>query len=280
MCILVTITSSISGGVNFNKLDRPKIPIHTKKKVNPSTLSGNKSQTELPNLVEIEELDELEDETKSAPCEENKVEIVCESESKKGADDDEDDEDDAIWNLSRIYNANEIRSVCPALCDINGCQIRSCSLWNSDKGEVTNVCLDCQQEEFGGWPNGLKPADEKHYSCITSFCSKSSTPMPQDALCIEKSDDALIVLDSSYHETITSNSISDSKVIDLCASQEISSHPSKAWRCSQCTFENEDTEKKCQMYDQYRPAKKPRICFVSHKVHHQCSPVAFFLLLF
>ena len=69
-------------------------------------------------MLEIEQIDELKDETKSTPCEENKVETVCESDCKKGADDDEDDEDDAIWNLSRIYNANEIRSVCPALCDI------------------------------------------------------------------------------------------------------------------------------------------------------------------
>ena len=124
------------------------------------------------------------------------------------------------------------------------------------------MCLDCQEEEFGGWPNGLKPADEKHYSLITSFCSKTSSPIPQDAPCIEKSDDASIIADSNDHETIISKPVdsnSDSKIIDLCASQEDSDPPSKGWPCSNCTFTNGANEEKCQMCNQYKPAKKQRI---------------------
>ena len=213
-------------------------------------------------MLEIERLEKVDEEETSTNEKHEERDFCSKSDNKSEGDigDDDDDDDDAIWNLSRVYTSSELESDCAVTCEINGCELRACSLWKSSTGKETNVCLDCQEEEFSGWPNGLEPSDQRQHSLINSLCSKLSTHSPKDPQCIEQPD-ALTISDNSDDEIDSAEkSKSDSKIIDLCSSQQESTiQSSTTWSCSHCTFQNEDTERKCQMCNHYRSPKKPRI---------------------
>jgi len=78
---------------------------------------------------------------------------------------------DEVWNLSQVFSIQDIKSASAATCSGDTCSRKACSVWSSTLNEVWNSCLDCQDEEFGGWPEGMVPTDEEHLSCIKSLCS-------------------------------------------------------------------------------------------------------------
>lgn len=78
-------------------------------------------------------------------------------------------------------------------CNIDGCNLGACSLWttwkrNDDSSSSDNstrkpiyVCVDCQEEKLGGWPNltellGKGYMTETKIDLITRRCSKQSHP--------------------------------------------------------------------------------------------------------
>eukprot|EP00557_Chaetoceros_sp_GSL56_P007354 CAMPEP_0176492250 /NCGR_PEP_ID=MMETSP0200_2-20121128/8886_1 /TAXON_ID=947934 /ORGANISM="Chaetoceros sp., Strain GSL56" /LENGTH=1191 /DNA_ID=CAMNT_0017889775 /DNA_START=1545 /DNA_END=5117 /DNA_ORIENTATION=+ len=85
-----------------------------------------------------------------------------------------DDTDDGTWNISHIYTTDELQSKDPPICD--ECQNVACSLWKSDKGGTSKACLNCQEEGFGGWPDGLELQDIQHKILIVETCTKPPSP--------------------------------------------------------------------------------------------------------
>ena len=90
----------------------------------------------------------------------------------KDEDEGDDSEDDTVWNLSRVFTEQDIRSTAPAICTTENCNLLVCCIWESEKGEKWNTCVDCQEEDYGGWPEDEAPTDNELINCIHLFCKK------------------------------------------------------------------------------------------------------------
>ena len=70
---------------------------------------------------------------------------------------------DEIWDLRRVFEAREIRKPNAIKCDggegaEGECDLTACCEWKSNKSNIPwYSCLDCQYDEFGGWPEGWLP---------------------------------------------------------------------------------------------------------------------------
>lgn len=160
-----------------------------------------------------------------------------------------EDIDDGTWNISHIYTMDELQSKNPPICD--ECKNVACSLWKSDKGGESNACLNCQEEEFGGWPDGLEPQDIHHKTLIAELCTKSCS-----------------TVSSTSHQsspTASRSSQNDDHEDDSCKDcsmpephQESDPPPSKStgWPCSACTFLNKPSSKTCKMCFTKKSPKK------------------------
>lgn len=68
-------------------------------------------------------------------------------------------------------------------CDTDGCDLPASTIWTSvSSGELWHTCVDCQEDDYGGWPPGKEtPAmSAEHIEVIASKCSNQECPsMPQ-----------------------------------------------------------------------------------------------------
>ena len=81
-------------------------------------------------------------------------------------------------------------------CNIDGCTLDACSLWSTWKRSENfewvsmsrvYVCVDCQEDKFGGWPNlrsllGKGYMTQEKLKIIASKCSKQQCPALPPAL--------------------------------------------------------------------------------------------------
>ena len=78
-----------------------------------------------------------------------KVDGSGEGEESPYDDDDDDDDDDqgsgVIWDLTKIYNAKELKRTKPTMCSAENCDLLACSRWESTENEKWYSCLDCQE---------------------------------------------------------------------------------------------------------------------------------------
>jgi hypothetical protein len=205
---------------------------------------------ELECMQELEEVT-CEDSTKKCtkkintdPEDENDASSMCLSSKKvdidqtsnpatPGTDDGtETDDDDEIWNLKYVYTVDEILSPTPRMCDSENCQYVACSLWESSRGEHINACLDCQEEDFGGWPMEpvrMEPDDEELKTVIHAKCTGKSISLVQE-----------VRKDSSMDMTGGAECCDSSVVV-------VETTPSSTWSCRACTYENKKSFKKCKM---------------------------------
>ena len=64
-----------------------------------------------------------------------------------------------VWDLSKIYTEDEIKSNRPTRCQTRNCRNTACSEWVfKNNGRFWNSCLDCQEKDFDGWPDDDKIA--------------------------------------------------------------------------------------------------------------------------
>ena len=107
-------------------------------------------------------------------------------------DEDEDDGDES-FDLRQIISLQRLLSG-PPLCnggDSGGCSLPACSVWTSSKDQKDKwyYCIDCQKQDFGGWPPAKEmPCDRlepEHLKVIAEKCSKKKNPvMPVLTRCI------------------------------------------------------------------------------------------------
>jgi hypothetical protein len=107
--------------------------------------------------------------------------------------DDDEDDDDESFDLRQIISLQRLLSG-PPLCsggDNGECSLPSCSVWTSNKNPKDKwyYCIDCQKQDFGGWPPAKEmPCDRlepEHLKVIAEKCSKKKNPvMPVLTRCI------------------------------------------------------------------------------------------------
>jgi hypothetical protein len=107
--------------------------------------------------------------------------------------DDDDENADESFDLRQIISLQRLLSG-PPLCsggDSGGCSLPACSVWTSNKNpkDKWHYCIDCQRQDFGGWPPAKEmPCDRlepEHLKVIAEKCSKKKNPvMPVLTRCI------------------------------------------------------------------------------------------------
>mmetsp|Transcript_24282 Transcript_24282/g.51509 ORF Transcript_24282/g.51509 Transcript_24282/m.51509 type:complete len:1060 (+) Transcript_24282:126-3305(+) len=101
------------------------------------------------------------------------------------SNDKEDEDEYELWDLKKVFSAKELKKKKPTMCsyrNYNGCDLVACSVWVSNKDpEPWYSCLDCQQEDFDGWPEDedelpMKFLTEENRQLIAKKCSIEESP--------------------------------------------------------------------------------------------------------
>ena len=91
-----------------------------------------------------------------------------------------DSEEEEMWDLKKVLPLESIPSI---KCSLETCPLPACCIWVSNLDPKTNwySCLDCQHNDFGGWPvpeelpfNSLSP---DHMRVIAAKCSRKKNPV-------------------------------------------------------------------------------------------------------
>jgi hypothetical protein len=96
------------------------------------------------------------------------------------ADDQDDEEGEEKWDLKHIFTIEEISSE-KQHCMTKKCPLIACSTYVSSLGDTWHSCLDCQENDYGGWPEKtsefpIKLMTEEHRRTIAEKCTGSYTP--------------------------------------------------------------------------------------------------------
>jgi hypothetical protein len=100
-------------------------------------------------------------------------------EEPEDLEDRSENEDEEMWDLKKVLPLESIPSI---KCSLETCSLPACCIWVSDLDPKTNwySCLDCQHNDFGGWPvteelpfNSLTP---DHMRVIAAKCSRKKNP--------------------------------------------------------------------------------------------------------
>ena len=97
-------------------------------------------------------------------------------------DDDDDEEEEEAWDLKHVHTIVEIKSE-QLKCMTKNCPLVACGTYVSSLDE-TNIwysCMDCQDQDFGGWPTDLKEIPikfmtEEHREAISELCTGRYSP--------------------------------------------------------------------------------------------------------
>ncbi len=210
-------------------------------------------------LLELEAVQELDGPSSTSSCmtadDNNNADVSDETLDKKNSNEDvedtDEDEDDSTWTISKIYSSDELRSNVPPLCECNNV---ACALWKSDKGEELSVCLTCQNEDFGGWPDGLGPSDQSHKEFISRICTQPvllKSDFPQDVI-LNENDDANLPSSTEIQEEVDEKISTETN--EIISSPKGS--PSGTWSCELCTFLNDIKAIKCKICAAKKSPKK------------------------
>jgi hypothetical protein len=166
--------------------------------------------------------------------------------------DDDSDDDDEEWILSRIFSIEELKSSSPPKCEADGCSRIACAIWKSNKEEKWKTCLDCQEEDYGGWPDGMNPKDDDLSSFIVVHCSGEGV---DDKKHISSPDESL---NKNIDISTTYQAASPMKNSASSISSTVTNSPPSSgseWNCTNCTLANRATARKCKMCGERRGQK-------------------------
>ena len=178
---------------------------------------------------------------------------------------DEGDDADEEWDITHVYSASEIISSTSVTCQNDGCQRRACSRWESSKGETWDTCMDCQAEDYDGFPAEDEPTGG-HMEIILRFCSGDATDLPPCAVPSLVADDAAAddnpTAPPAPQDQITYSTIEEKTAEPPGVDAEVSTPPSTekksmelGWECISCTFRNVGKRKTCEMCRAKKPKK-------------------------
>ncbi|KAL7550777.1 hypothetical protein ACHAWF_013987 [Thalassiosira exigua] len=96
--------------------------------------------------------------------------------------------DEETWELAVIFSAKEIRKSKPIMCMSDHCDLVACSEWkcNVPDEPVWRTCLDCQENDYEGWPapeSGELPVaflSEEDRQAIAEKCTNQDDPALPD----------------------------------------------------------------------------------------------------
>ena len=164
----------------------------TKKVVcNASPCKRDANQSEITSLNKGEAVVEaqknqntpVEDKISQAPPKESN-EVSQNSTASETRNDEvhQDEEDAEIWTLKKILSYNDITKEGTIKCSTEDCTLPACSVWISNLAPTKKwySCIDCQENDFEGWPPleelPLEHMEPKHLQVLTSKCSKQKNP--------------------------------------------------------------------------------------------------------
>ena len=100
-----------------------------------------------PSKKLLGEKHDSSEEDSNTPSKKQKIE------KEVNAEEEEEEEEDEFWTLTKLFSIEELRLNDALKCNTEGCNLFSCVTYTSSTdGSKWNCCLDCQQEDYGGWP--------------------------------------------------------------------------------------------------------------------------------
>jgi len=97
------------------------------------------------------------------------------------------EEEDEVWDLKMVLTASDISQKNPIMCSTDNCPLVACGAWvsNLKPSDPWYTCLDCQEMDFGGWPDELwelpiKTMSQMHKDTITKHCTRLESPSMPD----------------------------------------------------------------------------------------------------
>eukprot|EP00980_Cylindrotheca_fusiformis_P023372 scaffold10429_cov126-Cylindrotheca_fusiformis.AAC.3 len=103
------------------------------------------------------------------------------TQSDEGSSNDGEPQEE-VWDLRKILSFNDLNKDATIKCSTEDCLLAACSVWVSNLEPTTKwySCLDCQEQDFDGWPPlhemPLKCMDAEHLQLIGNKCSTNRTP--------------------------------------------------------------------------------------------------------
>ena len=92
------------------------------------------------------------------------------------------------WKLKTVLSIEQLNCTNPQICTTNNCSLLACLIYTSsiDPSQGQLLCLDCQEDKFGGWPEFSKIPllflRENHKFVLSKKCSKHDSPKLPDML--------------------------------------------------------------------------------------------------
>jgi hypothetical protein len=148
--------------------------------VQPSTSSaGKREDIQVPPKDADAPADDPMMELQADECVPSKTNQAAPMELQTGDDAEEEAE---IWDLKKILPHADIIKEATIKCSSEDCILPACSIWISNLAPTTKwyTCIDCQEGDFGGWPNleelPTKYLEPEHMRAMAQKCSKHKAP--------------------------------------------------------------------------------------------------------
>lgn len=111
--------------------------------------------------------------------------------NNEGADENPDNsEGEELWDLRVVFEPSDILRPNPIPCSTEGCNLTACCVYASRNDPETPwyTCLDCQANDFGGWPErkdlvALRELTGEHWGVILERCTVDAEVSFVDSIC-------------------------------------------------------------------------------------------------
>lgn len=150
------------------------------------TDSKKQDKDETPTRTEasanITSPDEKESDPTNMPVQDN----TNQAESPTTEDEMDDDEEEEQWELSHVFTIEELCQTepPPQICMTKKCPLLACVSYVSsvDKDSIWHSCIDCQEKDYGGWPENvneipMKFITNEHRSIMIEKCTGQYAPI-------------------------------------------------------------------------------------------------------
>ncbi len=176
-------------------------------------------------------------------------------ESGVGEDEEDDEEGEEQWDLVHVFTAEELK--CNDQEKVQSCMTKNCPLLacvtyrsslDADNKDLWHSCIDCQEKDFGGWPEELKEIpitfmSQEHKDMIVEMCTAQYSPEMPKLPEIEGGGSSIPSFSSSQQDdpvtTNLENKSGDEKALENNTSSVTPPRP----HCAQSKTENESVRK-------------------------------------